>query len=53
MVSPKRNKKRPGKNGFTYRRQFGVIVICNDEPDQAKTFNTLKRAGRNCKVVTV
>lgn len=43
----------PGRNGFKYRRQFGVIVICDDERAQARTYDKLKRAGYRLRVVTV
>lgn len=42
---------RPSKS--RYRQQFGVIIICRNEADQAKVYQrTLKRAGgREIKVV--
>lgn len=46
-------RKSPGRNGFKYRRQWGVIVICANEVDQAATFKKLKREGRKVRVVTV
>lgn len=42
-----------GANGFKYRQQFGVIVHCKNERDQARTYNVLIRRGLKCKVVTV
>ena len=42
-----------GKNGFTYREQYGVIVICKNEKHQAQTYEALRRRGMTCKVVTV
>ena len=51
MVRPKRSA--PGRNGFKYRQQFGVIVICAHERDQAKTYTRLRRLGYQVKVVTV
>lgn len=42
-----------GANGFKYRQQFGVIVQCKNERDQARTYNVLTRRGFKCKVVTV
>ncbi|WP_202904910.1 hypothetical protein [Marinomonas sp. S3726] len=50
------NKNLPkplGKNGFKYREQYGVIVICADEKQQESIFNDLKKQGHKCKVVTV
>jgi hypothetical protein len=35
-----------------YRAQYGVIVICRDEKHQRRVYNSLKRAGLACKVVT-
>ena len=42
-----------GRNGFRYREQFGVIVMCRNETHQARTFASLRRRGFTCKVVTV
>ncbi|MDF0606611.1 hypothetical protein HZU77_013255 [Neisseriaceae bacterium TC5R-5] len=46
-------KKAPGKNGFQYKPQFGVIVICDNESHQKEVFNKLKQAGLKLKVVSV
>lgn len=43
----------PGRNGFKYREQFGVIVICKNERHQARIYNVMRRRGLECKVVTV
>jgi hypothetical protein len=46
--------KIPGKNGFKYRQQFGVIVVCADAAEQETVFNRLKALGfGKLKVVTV
>jgi hypothetical protein len=42
-----------GKNGYRYRQQYGVIVICKNERHQARVYNVLRRRGLDCKVVTV
>jgi len=43
-----------GPNGFKYRPQFAVIVVCADEQDQKRTFEQLKRAGyERLRVVSV
>lgn len=42
-----------GANGYRYRQQYGVIVICKNERHQARTYNVLRRRGFECKVVTV
>ena len=46
-------KKPPGKNGFNYRPQFGLIIVCSDEKTQEALFNKLKDEGYKLKVVTV
>ncbi len=46
-------KKRLGKNGFKYRQQYGVIVICSDEQHQKQIFEWLKGMGHKVRVVTV
>ena len=45
--------KALGKNGFKYREQYGVIVMCSTEKHQAQTYEALRRRGLKCKVVTV
>lgn len=34
-----------------YVEQYGVIVICDNEPAQEETYNKLKNLGYNCRVV--
>ena len=34
-----------------YKSQFGVIVICADEPEQARVYEQLRGEGLNCRVV--
>ena len=46
-------KNPPGKNGFNYRPQFGLIIVCSDEKTQEALFNKLKDEGYKLKVVTV
>ena len=43
----------PGRNGFKYRPQHAVIVICAHERDQAKAYARFRRLGYQVKVVTV
>jgi hypothetical protein len=38
---------------FTYKEQYGVIVICQSEEDQQATYEWLRKNGLNVKVVTV
>lgn len=35
-----------------YKEQYGVIVICRDERDQASIYERLKSIGRPLRVVT-
>ena len=37
---------------FNYKEQYGVIVICKDEAEQEKIYNSLLDQGYECKVVT-
>jgi hypothetical protein len=53
MAPRKTRPDPPGRNGFRYRQQYGVIVVCAHERDQAKTYSRLRRLGYACKVVTV
>jgi predicted 3-demethylubiquinone-9 3-methyltransferase (glyoxalase superfamily) len=46
-------KEAPGKNGFKYREQYGIIILCKDEKAQEQLFNKLKSEGYKLKVVTV
>ncbi|MCX7563785.1 hypothetical protein OS176_09610 [Xanthomonadaceae bacterium XH05] len=47
-------RKSPGRNGYRYRQQYGIVVVLPDEAAQAKAYNDLKRAGfQKLKVVTV
>jgi len=42
-----------GANGFQYRRQFGVVVICKGEAEQARTYEALRKQGFALRVVAV
>ena len=47
-------KPSPGRNGYCYRPQFGIIVVCENEQAQVRAYARLKRAGfAKLKVVTV
>ena len=50
MVQP---QQAPGSNGFKYREQYGVIVLCTSEREQQAIFNKLKKQGFKLRVVTV
>ena len=43
--------REPGA-GFSYREQYGVIVVCADEAHQKTVYDDLVAAGLTCKVVT-
>lgn len=45
--------KMLGANGFKYREQFGVIVICKNEAEHKSVYERLKALGYKCKVVRV
>lgn len=52
----KRQKYQPkdrSKITFRYRRQFGIIVLVEDEREQARVYNKLNKSGLRCKVVAV
>ena len=38
---------------YTYKPQFGVIVICTDEKEQRAVFNRLQSEGLTLKIVNV
>lgn len=42
-----------GPNGFRYRQQYGVVVLCDSERHQQRVYNVLTRRGHRCRVVTV
>jgi len=37
--------------GVLSKNQYGVIVICESEQDQKKTYDSLSTSGYNCKIV--
>ena len=39
--------------GFSYKQQFAVVVICDDEKEQEAIYNRLKEEGYKLKVVAV
>lgn len=40
-------------DGITAKNQFGVIVMCPSEEEQARVFDDLTKKGFNCKIVVV
>lgn len=55
MGTPKKAtaQLRPGENGFKYKPQFGLIVVCKDETDQRRRYARLVKMGMRPKVVCV
>jgi hypothetical protein len=43
----------PGVNKFTYRQQYGVVIICRDEADHRQTYERVAALGYKCKAVRV
>lgn len=43
----------PGINGYKYKQQFGVIIVCPTEQEQQATFLRLKALGYKVRVVCV
>lgn len=40
-------------SGFSYKEQYAVIVLCENEKDQETIYNRLKEEGYKLKVVAV
>ena len=40
-------------SGFTYKQQFAVVVICDNEQEQEEIYNKLKEEGYKLRVVAV
>jgi hypothetical protein len=47
-----KNKKSMGQN-FSYKQQFGVIAIAENEEEQKRIFEQLKALGLKLKIVVV
>lgn len=41
------------KKGFSYKSQYGVVVVCKDESEQKQIYEKLKKEGLTLKVVCV
>lgn len=52
-MSERKQKKPLAQNGFKYRPQFGIIVICDDEEQQNRRYESLLKRGWRLKVVAV
>ncbi|MGH8759129.1 MAG: hypothetical protein ACREVW_06395 [Burkholderiales bacterium] len=46
-------KAAPGVNGYKYREQFGVVIVCKDAGHQQRLYAELQAAGHKVKVVCV
>ena len=42
-----------GKNGFRYRPQWGLVILCKDERHQAQLHRQLTGEGHKVRVVAV
>ena len=45
--------KMPGANGFKYRQQFGLVVVCQDEAEQQQRYAALLELVYKPRVVCV
>ncbi len=52
-TTQKQAPKRPGENGFKYKPQHGLVLVCKDEADQQRQFAKLCKLGYSPKVVCV
>ncbi len=46
-------KAAPGVNGYKYREQFGIVIVCTDAAHQEQLYGELKASGHKLKVVCV
>lgn len=53
MAQKPQTKTPPGRNGYRYRQQFGLVIVCRDEAHQAKLYRDLMREGHALRVVVV
>ena len=52
-TTAKAPKKIPGANGFKYKPQWGVIVICEGEERQRQIYESLRLLGLREKLKVV
>jgi molybdopterin-guanine dinucleotide biosynthesis protein len=50
---PELPEAAPTINGFKYKSQFGVIVVCKDEEEHRKVYDQLARKGYKVRAVRV
>lgn len=54
MAQTKTPSAKPlGKNGFKYRPQWGLVILCKDEGHQAQLHRRLVADGHKVRVVAV
>jgi hypothetical protein len=41
------------KKSYTYKPQYGLVIVCESESEQIQLFNQLKNQNLKLKVVTV
>lgn len=46
-------EKLLGENGYKYKEQYGIIVVCESEEQQQQTYEELLKKGYKLKVVCV
>lgn len=47
------NVKKMAKKSYTYKPQYGIVVVCASEEEQKKLFERLQKLGLTLKVVVV
>ncbi|WP_419348303.1 hypothetical protein [Acinetobacter defluvii] len=47
------DKKAPARNGYQYKPQWGVLVVCTNEKHQQSIYEQNKAKGLKCKVVSL
>lgn len=46
-------KKPETKKSYAYKPQYGIVVMCENEPEQIRLFERLQKQGLKLKVVVV
>jgi len=46
-------EKQTKKSNYTYKPQYGIVVICRDETHQIQLYNQLKERSLELKIVVV
>jgi len=53
MANQEAKPNPPGKNGFKYREQYGVVAVCDDAAHQELVYKQLLAQGLKPRVVVV